>query len=334
MRYLYVSKSKERTSTFGAVGHICYFTSAYLFFFEIAFVLGIPSFIHTILAIEIAIMLLTAGMYKIILGYNGSSGLEFALVNPTWSRFAFFFKKLNPSNFIFKTSNFLGPVSELLCGLLFLFPQSHTFAALFLIAIFSYVFLLLRVSILAPLMISSALLYLPPIDFHFPVFTNQLSMSPSEALIVIIQTAFIIYIVCLIATTLYTLYNKPIPKILQCFSRYRPFFIWSVFTAAVTHFFVKIEKNSSLDGKAIHHHDASLLLEIVKAADSDKLIRYAKSIQAQSHSEIVFTLMHIMKTEDSFLYLPRCSITVDVDNGMLTDCKSYTVDGVAYSVDS
>src|SRR5205807_2265462 len=96
MRYLFVTDGNQRITTFGAPGHMCYLISAYLFFFELSFVIDstkkLTNFIHSVFAIEVGLIMLTAGIYKYVLGYRDQRGFEYALVNPSWGKFFFFFK--------------------------------------------------------------------------------------------------------------------------------------------------------------------------------------------------------------------------------------------------
>ncbi len=300
MRYLFVSGANSRIATFGAVGHICFVTAAYLFFFEAAFVLD-PShtlalFIQTVLAIEIGIIMLSSGVHKYFSGYLHESGFEYALVNPSWGKFFFFFKKLKPSSWFFKVNNYAAVSSELLIGLFFFLPQTRIFGAYLLLITFLYVFLTVRVNILPLLMMSLTLLYIKPIAFHFPILNEAVPQFViPEAAIQLIKAIFILYLALYILITLVRMLQMngkvAIPtfliKPMRFFIRARPCFEWSVFTFKFTHFFIKITKVSKrtktitatlFDGfsknyrelfddprlffRFIHHHEASFLLNI------------------------------------------------------------------------
>lgn len=300
MRYLYVTDAKNRISTLGAVGYVCYLTSAYIFFFELSFIidssLNLAHFLLTVLAIEIAIIMTSAGIYKYILGYTRGNGFEYALVNPVWGKFFFLFNKIKPSSWFFKVNNYIAILGEFFSGLLFLIPQTRIWGAYLLIIIFAYAFLTVRVNVLPLLMMSIAMLFIQPIGFQFPAFESQVpQLLVPQGIITSIEVLLILYLAVLISITVYrTLrlsFNLSLPSFLvkpaDLFMAYRPYFEWTVFTSVLTHFFVKIEKASKsndekiftvYDGfsknygeifddpqlffRFVHHHESSFLLNI------------------------------------------------------------------------
>ena len=370
MRYLFVSGRNTRVSTFGAVGQVCLLISAYIFFFEVALMIDptyqLVEFFHNILAIEVGIILLSSGIHKCLLGYLNDEGFEYALVNPSWGKFFFFFRKLRPSSWFFKINNFGACFLEILTGLCFLLPETRIFGAYLLIFIFLYVFLTVRVNILPFLMMGIALLYLKPIDFHFPILSKHPSqLVIPEFLITLIEAFFILYLIVYILITFYRIFQLimkvPVPSFLikpmQIFMFARPYFEWNVFNFKFTNYFIQIQKTSKTtkemtatiyDGfsknygeifedprlffRFIHHHESSLLLNLFdliifsKYEDMEpyqkqfikKIVWYSKTLLTKSEHEdtlVVFTAIHIMKTEDKFFYVPGMSISVDVKSG-------------------
>jgi hypothetical protein len=300
MRYLYVTDSKKRISTAGAVGHICYLTSAYIFFFETAFIID-PSqylsyFLKAVLAIEVGVVMIFAGLYKYLLGYFEGYGFEYALVNPSWSKLFIFFKKFPPKSWIFKINNVTACFGELISGILFFIPQTRTWGAYLLFVIFTYVFLTVRVAVLPLLMMSIALLYIHPIHIQFPTLEFHIPQIPApDWILTTIKIFFVLYLATYICTAIYRAlkikldFTLPdfLEKPMRLFMTYRPFFEWGVFTAGLTNFFVKIEKaprqrreirSTIYDGfsknfreiiddpklffRFIHHHESSFLLNI------------------------------------------------------------------------
>lgn len=298
MRYLFVTLGKTRISTLGAVGHISYFTAAYIFLFEIAWAIDpthqLTGFLHTVLAIEIGIIMVEAGVIKSIFGYFRESGIEYALVNPLWGKFFFLFMKLKPSSWFFKMNNYAGVLLEILSGLLFFIPQTWIFGAYLLQILFLYAFLTVRANILPWLMMSIALLYIQPLAFHFPTLNvHPPQLAISSVMITLIEAIFILYLAVYISIALFRLLQltKKVrtPAILEKPLRFliaaRPYFEWNVFTFGVTDYFIKVDKASKTtqqitstlyDGfsknyqelfedpglffRFIHHHESSFLM--------------------------------------------------------------------------
>lgn len=268
MRYLYVTDSENRIFSGGAVGHVCYFVTAYIFLFEAAFFIDgsqqLVTFIHQVFAIELAVIMLAATYYKVRWGYVSGHGLEYALVNPNWSKFFFVFRKMSPSSWFFSANNYASCIAEFLVGVLFIFPATRLIAASLLLLIFAYIFVLLRVSVLSTIMMSISILYFPPLQFHFPVLDFTMpALNIPHALILGLEVCLVAYIVVLVCTMIYLELAKekwfyipqPLATFMETFAKYRPVFIWEVFCSKLTSFFVKIEKVPKEGGRALVVYD-------------------------------------------------------------------------------
>jgi hypothetical protein len=314
MRYLYMKRAD-----FGAVGYICVFVTSYLFLFEVALAIGggLFAFFSMLLAIELGVMMLSAGIYKYILGYLNDTGFEYALVNPSWGKLSSLFKKLSPSSWFFKLNNYGAFIAEIITGICFFIPETRPIAAFLLFAIFAYIFVTVRVNVIALLMMSLSLLFLEPMPLTSP-------LTP-------VMWAFVAYITLHIIITILDLLRIP-TDCFKLFKRFRPYFPWAVFAPGATHYFIKIE-NAQDDTQVFpkpHHHESSLLLQLFspfhKRPLSD-LFAYAKSL---STSPLYFTIMHIVKTPTDFQYIPYQKYYVDPSKGEAYLAQSFTPDGIIY----
>lgn len=319
MRILY-------TDRYGAVGHLCYLTTAYLFFLEVGRVIGLFSFIYTVFAIEVGIILVSAVLYKLRYGYLKGDGYEYALVNPNWGKLYFWFNKLHPRSFIFTLLNWSALVGELGAGLCLWIPALRGLGGALLILLFAFAFLTVRANVLPLLMIAIGLLFLggggssPPPEIVLP-----------EPLLWAIRGIFILYLAVYVLTTLLAVWKPAwLSGPFKWFMKARPFFVWDVFTSRLTDYFVKIEKNNEViyDGhpapfsRFIHHHESSILLYLFsplrlysKSPDIEKLTRYGKTFVKPGDppgTEVVFTLIRIGKGPHQFIYVPVGSFTVCV----------------------
>lgn len=371
MRYLYVTDAKNRISTAGAVGHLCYLTSAYIFLFETAKIFdksgNLSQFFLSILAIEIGVIMTSAGVYKYLLGYFDGTGFEYALVNPSWSKLFFLFNKLSPNSWVFTFSNWGAFLGEICSGLMFLIPMTRTFGAYLLIFVFIFVFLTVRVAILPLIMISLALLFIP--EIHFQVWAVEMSFQsvalPHTALITI-KIGFLVYIAIFVLATIFrwirlktgisipNAFNWP----LEIFMAYRPFFEWGVFTAGLTNFFIKIETASKMTGKIhktlydgfsknyrevfdspklftrfIHHHESSFMLNIFVPVviEEEEKQRYI-DIFIKKMSSFGKTLLTSDEIEDSLIVYTIVYIEKAGDHFIYTPLYSYFVDALKNQV--
>lgn len=116
MRYCYVTNYKNRLlQGAGAVGHTCYFTTAYLFIFELGYALDplhLPQFFHEVFAYEIGLLMVISGLYKGVLGYMQNEGIEYGFVNPMWGKFYKLFRKIPPKSLFFRLSNWLAFLAQ------------------------------------------------------------------------------------------------------------------------------------------------------------------------------------------------------------------------------
>ncbi len=343
LRYCYItSYIKRLLQGAGAVGHICYFVSVYLFLFELGTALDperLLAFFHEVFAFEIGLLMVMAGLYKGVLGYMRNEGVEYGLVNPMWGKFYLFFKKIPPNSWIHAANNWAAFLGESLAGLLFFIPEYRLWGVVLIFAIFLFVFATIKVGVLPLMMMGSMILYLPPISFHFPQVADQSPLNLyAPVLTPWIKGVFIGYLaVLVIAYSLLLLkhiWEIKVPWILQKFIDYRPVFQWGVFTKSVTDYVVTIETLSKetgeaveviFDGVGIHHHHSSMLMSMFGlekfheiegnlSTFYGKMLAHAKMLHPKKSGENFayrYQLYEIEKTENGFNYRSFASFVVD-----------------------
>jgi hypothetical protein len=307
-----------------------------------------------VFAIEVGIIMLTAGISKYLLGYLNGTGIEYALVNPSWSKFFFLFNKLPPSSWVFKVSNYAVFLAEILSGLFFIIPETRMLGAYLLFLLFAYVFLTVRVNVLALLMMSIALLYVRPLAFHFPVVESPgLSFATPLPIITCIKAVFVVYLAVYISIMLKIPLPKFLAKPIQMFKRARPCFEWTVFAPGSTHFFVTIEKASKSSNEVLctlfdgfsknyreifespqlffrfsHHHESSLLLHIFRPFDASQKEDLQQSIELfiKKMTSYAKTLLLVSEREDTAVVFTLVSIVKAPDGFVYVPHERYYVD--------
>lgn len=346
LRYCYITNYIKRLlQGAGAVGHICYFISVYLFLFELGKAVDpelLSEFFHEVFAFEIGLLMVMAGLYKGFLGYMRNEGVEYGLVNPMWGKFYKFFKEVPPNSWIYQVNNWIAFLGEALTGLLFFIPESRILGVVLLFGIFLFILATIKVGVLPLMMMGSMILYLPSIPFHFLQATVKLPIDLyAPALTPWIKGLFIGYLVLLVIAYIVLLlkhiWEIKIPWVLQKIIDYRPVFQWGVFTKSVTDYVVTIETISKetgetieliFDGVGIHHHHSSMLMSMfglekfhqIEGNTSTfygKMVAHAKTLQPKmlvNDFAYKYHLYEIVKTEKGFDYQPLASFAVDIQS--------------------
>jgi len=254
-RYAYVSTRYDNLFRgAGAVGLMCWYAVIYLFTLRLVLNLD-PSHatFETVLfaiRVDVAIIMICAGLYKGYAGRKTGEGVEYALANPFWSRMHAQFQKINPKHPFAKLQYAIGWLTEILAGVLLLLPGLEMFGALLVIGIFLYVYCTLKLAQLPLLMVVLSFLWLPDVSrvFSLPEFQG-LSFTAPEWTASTIKILAVSYVALLILTKfnqyaeLY--FQLKLPKFFTAsfdkFAQVVPIIVWRVFTPDIIDFFVRVQ---------------------------------------------------------------------------------------------
>ena len=125
----------------GAPGYVTYWAGAAIFFLEytLHFAPELRPLALLVLQADFAFVYLSSGFYKFSAGYPRNHGMELGLVNPAWGYWWKTYKKFPPSHTLFKTLNHLAWTSQIIAGLLMLFPATRFIGGAIIIAMFIFV---------------------------------------------------------------------------------------------------------------------------------------------------------------------------------------------------
>lgn len=117
-RYVFVHlRYKSVLRGFGAPGFMAYWLEVYMLLYVLLEYLGLNKGISIALAtLDMSLIMLSAGVYKLRSGYLIGRGMNFGLVNPMWSYFPSFFSAIKNSSFAYKIFNYSAVYTELFIG--------------------------------------------------------------------------------------------------------------------------------------------------------------------------------------------------------------------------
>jgi hypothetical protein len=197
--------------------------------------------------IDLAIIMICAGVYKYMIGYLKNDGMEYGRVNPMWGYFWRSSRGSDPAGFHETAANILGSLVEIGAGLCMLSSRWQVLGAFFISLSFVLIGLLIRLGRLAWLMTLLPALCLPgtlpslvertPFNLHLPWIVT--------AALVALTGAFLAVLPLVKFTQYYNLFaNRNLPQPLQRwltrFANAVPIIIWRVFTPDVTNFYLRI----------------------------------------------------------------------------------------------
>jgi hypothetical protein len=338
----------------GAVGYMPWLVATYIAAWEgAALVAGRPSALHhaveVAFTLEMAFILLCAGTAKALHGYVHGPGVELALANPFWSRAARWVQAHPPSHGVRLLLNRVGVGAEVLAGMLLLVPHATVRAvgALLVGCVFGWVALTLRLAGLPWLMLLIALRFLPP-DAVEPV-------APVVQWPEVVLTGFTAAVwgwIALLVTlrlAVWALFYRPsvrntaVGRQIDRLAARVPVFVWRVFTADITNFFVRLSWQPAAPdaprvvlfdetsrragdprGRWAHCGEFVALSSVFSKAkyfgrDSatfhEFLRRYARSLQPPCEREGTLHATWVAIDPDTLQYLERFSVHVPTPDG-------------------
>ena len=114
------------------------------------------------LQVDLALIFLSAGLYKVSAGFARNDGMELGLANPAWGYWWRRYKELPPSHALFRVLNQLAWSTEIAAAILLLIPWTRTLGGLLLIATFFFIATQIRLAFLCEMVMASAVLSFAP----------------------------------------------------------------------------------------------------------------------------------------------------------------------------
>jgi hypothetical protein len=311
-----------------------------------------------VLQIDFALIMFMAGIYKLNSGYAGGEGMELGMVNPQWGRWWRLYRKMPPGHWFFAFNNHMAWAGEVVAGVLMLIPATRFWGALFIFLSFIYIHANVRLAVLPFMVMLACILFAEPAGPGATVMDALGRLAPSSRgaigawgyyPIVALEGFLWLYLAGLplvysgLSWNLYR--KKPLPRLLQrvldawanCFG----FILWRVFSADVTHFFVRIYSRGQdgerrlltswgdlTDVRYSHVAEAitvTCLFTTLKYFPNnpdlfrERLLRYARTVPHESGDSLVFECLTVEKSPSEFRFVPVTEFLVDPEAGAVEE---------------
>ncbi|MFQ5880853.1 MAG: hypothetical protein ACE5I9_00085 [Candidatus Methylomirabilales bacterium] len=261
-RYLFIHmRWKGILRGMGAPGFMTYWLAACVFFLEYSLFMdptgGLRPLALLAFKIDFAVIMLSAGLYKVLAGYRENEGMDFGMVNPWWGYWRKRYRKLPPNHVFFKTLNHLAYGTEIVAAILLLIPSTQFLGAMLIIGSFLFIATQIRLGFLCEMVVLAAFLYIDAGSLADRVISSFMPVAwlpaggPASAppFVNTVVGAFLWAYIALLPLAHAGLYynflwRRSLPEVLQrALESYTNFFgiiIWRVFSVDVVNFFVNI----------------------------------------------------------------------------------------------
>lgn len=261
-RYFFVRmRWKGVLRGFGAPGFMSYWLAAVVFLLEYTahYAPDLRPLVLLVAQVDLAFIMLSAGVYKYTAGYRRNHGMEYGMVNPQWGYWGSLYRRMPPGHWLFRVLNHLAWSLEVLAAVLMLIPQTRFLGGLLLLSSFVFIATQIRLGLLCEMVIACCLIFFHPgsygelfINWLVPGLT--LSTAPAlavpsvvNALLAAALWAYLVLLPLAHAGLFYNFYGsralpKPVQRALELYTNFFGIIIWRVFSADHTRFFILIHR--------------------------------------------------------------------------------------------
>jgi len=243
----------------GAPGFLTYWLGAAVFLLEFTarHAPAVRSLALFALQVDFALVMLSAGLYKLSAGYARNEGMEYGLVNPEWGYWWRSWMRLPPGHWLFRMLNHLAWGTEVVAAVCMLLPPTRAWGGILLIVSFAFISTQIRLGLLCEMVMVCGLLYLPPgstpdawIRLAIPGASGSgLAASAGLPWVDGVLTGalafYILFLPFAHGGLFYNLYARrrlpgPWQRLLEAYTNFFGMIIWRVFSVDVINFFIRI----------------------------------------------------------------------------------------------
>lgn len=340
----------------GAPGFIAMWLGAAVFLLELtsAHMTAARQTALLVLQVDFALIMLSAGLYKLAAGYRDWNGMELGMANPEWGYLPSFWKRWPPRHGLFRFLNEMAWGTEIVCGLLMLIPATRWAGGAGIALSFVFILTQIRLGFLCEMVIVCCLLFFAPgtlvdqwiggawMNAGLPLAQSGAQFSATT--IAAFTAACWIYLALLPVVRAGMFYNqlmhRRLPALLQraldAYANTFGLILWRVFTTDVVNFFVRIWEPASGSRREITNFRQGGFGRFSQVAEcialtsvfttlkyfpsngklfEDKLVRYARTIPRQSTEPLIFEWVHVLAESKAFAYVPVAEFVVDPERG-------------------
>lgn len=361
-RYFFIAmRWKGLARGMGAPGYVLYWggLSVALLEYCLRYAPEVRSFSLQVLQADFACIYLSSGVYKFSAGYPQNHGMELGMTNPAWGYWWKSYMKMPPSHVLFRFLNHLAWSSQILAGILMLFPATRFIGGVIIIGMFMFIATQIRLGLLCEVVfLCSGLIFFhpgsagdqllaaimgtiaPPVVPSFPALAVF-----NKGLVVLLSTYLILLPVAHggLSYNFYLRRSFP-PPIQKAFERYTNFFgliVWRVFSVDLVNFFIRIYRcpRQRVDDRALisqygwkggfrfNHVVESITLACIFTA-----LKYYPNNRALFDERLLRYARTFMCGPQDLLVFEYVSLKKDPDKFVFAPVAEYVVDLVSKTV--
>lgn len=341
----------------GAPGFMTYWLAAAVFLLELSLRVAPEwrSLTVLVLQVDLAFIMLSAGIYKLSAGYARNHGMELGMVNPEWGYWWRWWRRLSPGHSLFWTLNQLAWATEIVAAALMLVPPTRLLGAALIALSFVFIATQIRLGVLCEMVILATWLFVPaggPLDALVGRWVAP-AAGPGEPwpLVGALLGAGLVGYLALLplahAGLFYNFYlRRPLPgplqRALEAYTNFFGIIIWRVFSVDVVNFFVLIHRRPRQGGERVlvsrygwrgglrygvvcESIAVTSLFTTLKYYPSneelfrERLLRYARTVPCRADERLVFEYVAIVKRGGRFEFVPTTEYVVDPREGSVDE---------------
>jgi hypothetical protein len=332
----------------GAPGFITFWLGAVIFFLELT-ARHAPD-LHGLALMtarfDFSLIMVSAGLYKLMSGYRAGAGMQLGMVNPEWGYWPSVWRRWPSGHPLFRFLNEMAWSTELFAGLLMLLPATRAVGAIAILLSFVFIATQIRLGFLCEMVMVCCLLFLPSADdIAVPAGAPLPGFAHAG-----LEAFFWVYIVLLPIVRAGMFYNqlahKPLPSPIQpALDRYANLMgliIWRVFTADIVDFFVRVWVEPAAGARRLvsdyegftwttRFRQVAECIAVTSVFTTlryypsnremfrDRLLRYARTITHPADARLVFEWVAVVGRSDRFDFVSIAEYTTDVRSGQIEE---------------
>jgi hypothetical protein len=224
------------------------------------------------LQVDLALIMLSAGLYKVSAGFAQNNGMDLGLANPAWGYWWRRYREMPPRHWLYRVLNQLAWTTEVAAAVLLLCPATRTVGGLLLIATFLFIATQIRLAFLCEMVMSCGVLYFAAgsapdravawLAAHVPqagaaAAPAGMPMPPALALAASLALwAYIALLPIVHAGLFYNFYaRRRLPAFLQRplegYTNLFGIIIWRVFASDLVNFFIRISRQDPAGARVL-----------------------------------------------------------------------------------